>query len=372
MNNNNSSNIDAEIEKIFPSGFRLEASLRLSRNHPQVTVLFGRSGSGKTTILRCLAGLESLTGGRITYDGEVWSDGASGYLMPPQMRSVGYLFQDYALFPHLTVFENIAYGIGDVPVGERRERVKRMLQMFSLDGLEARRPAQISGGQQQRVALARTLVRNPRLLLLDEPFSALDGTTRANLYPDIKSLLQQLTIPTIMVTHDWGEALMFGDHMLVLDAGKILQTGLPSEVFAKPAHAEVARIVGVETLVRARAIGKDKDWLLLDAGGQTLWAFGPKTDAQEYIACIRGEDVILERGTPHFNDARNRLTGTVKELTPLGTLTRVVFDIGFRLVALITRAALQELALRPGDQAVVVINPAAVHLIPNSSEKAGG
>jgi molybdate transport system ATP-binding protein len=368
VNTDDASLLEARIEKTFPPGFRLDVTLRVPASGPQVTVLFGRSGSGKTTILRCLAGLESLSGGRITYGGKVWSDASRGYSMPPQMRCIGYLFQEYALFPHLTVFENIAYGIRDTPAVEQRQRVGQVLQVFSLGGLEARRPAQISGGQQQRVALARALVRQPRLLLLDEPFSALDTTTRAELYPAIKDLLRRLTIPTVIVTHDWHEALMFGDQMLVVDSGRVLQAGTPSEVFAKPAHVEVARLAGVETIVVGRAIGKDQDRLMLEIGGQTLWAMAPENAASEYTACIRGEDVLVERASSAAHGAANRLVGTVAEMTPLGTLTRVVFDVGFRLVGLITRAAIEDSALRQGQQVVVLIKPEAVHLIPCSPD----
>lgn len=363
MNRNGESILEARIEKTFSSGFRLQASLQVPTDRPTVTVLFGRSGSGKTTILRCLAGLESLTRGRITYNGEVWADGAGEYALPPQARSIGYLFQDYALFPHLTVAENIAYGIQGLPRRERRERITKMLQMLSLDEVGERRPAQISGGQQQRVALARALARRPRLLLLDEPFSALDTPTRATLYPEIKKLLQQLTIPAIMVTHDWGEALMFGDQMAVLDAGEILQTGFPTEVFTRPGHPQVAKIVGAETLVPGRVIIREEGLVLLEVAGKNLWAVDPGDQGRLYFVSVRGEEVVLEKKSAGSVSARNRLPGTVVEMVPLGVLIRVVLDVGFRLVALITRPALQELQLRTGEEAVALIKAPSVHLI---------
>src|SRR6266849_9136146 len=175
-------------------------------------------------------------------------------MAPPQARGVGYLFQDYALFPHLTVAGNIMYAIHDLDSRERRARLDEMIRLLRLEGLEDRRPAQLSGGQQQRVALARVLARRPRLLLLDEPLSALDAATRDHVRSELAQLFRTLNIPVILVTHDWVDALTLGDQMLLMSGGRVLQVGPPQEVFTRPQHPEVAAAVGVETVVAGRLI----------------------------------------------------------------------------------------------------------------------
>ena len=186
--------LSVDIEKRYPAGETIRASFTIPGSPPRVSILFGPSGAGKTTILRCLAGLEPVTRGRIRHGDEMWVDAETGVFLPPQKRSVGYLFQDYALFPHLDVGRNVGYGLGGLPHAERAARVEATCSMLGLDGLVDRKPAQLSGGQQQRVALARVLVRQPELLLLDEPFSSLDAGTREEVRSELAHLLRRLSI----------------------------------------------------------------------------------------------------------------------------------------------------------------------------------
>jgi len=354
----------ADFEKRYNGGPTIRATLRLPVGRPHVMVLFGPSGSGKTTILRCLAGLERPSRGRITFAGETWFDAETGGQAPPQTRAIGYLFQDYALFPHLTVAGNITYAIHDLDREERHARLAEMLRLLRLEGLEDRRPAQLSGGQQQRVALARVLVRRPRLLLLDEPLSALDAPTREQVRAELRGLLRGQRIPTVCVTHDWVEALALADEVAVLGGGRVLQVGPPDEVFSRPADADVAAIVGVETVLPGRVAERKDDLAALDVGKVRLWAVEPNRLGEDFFLCIRAEDVTLEIGTRPSSSARNHLSGRVTEVRPAGPVSRVAVDCGFTLTALVTRQAAQDLALKPGTPVTATVKASAVHLIP--------
>lgn len=205
-----------------------------------VTILFGPSGCGKTTLLRCLAGLCRPSRGRIAYGGVPWSDAATGLCLPPHLRDVGMHFQDLALFPWLDVAGNVGFGLSHLPARKRAERVQAALERFEIDDLARRLPATLSGGQQQRVALARTLARPCRLLLLDEPLSALDTASRARLGDRLRGAILDAGMPAIIVTHDHAEALALGDRAIAMDRGRVLRSGPVADVFARPADAHGA------------------------------------------------------------------------------------------------------------------------------------
>ena len=356
--------VTAEFEKTYDGGASIHAALHLPVGRSHVLVLFGASGAGKTTILRCLAGLERPTRGRIAFAGETWFDAEAGVQTPPQARAVGYLFQDYALFPHLTVAGNIAYALQDADRGEREARVRELFRLLRLEGLEDRRPDQLSGGQQQRVALARVLARRPRLLLLDEPLSALDAPTREQVRGELRGLLRGQRVPTVCVTHDWVEALALADEVAVLGGGRVLQVGSPDEVFSRPADAEVAAIVGVETVVPGRVVERKDDLAALDVGKARLWAVEPSGRGENFYLCIRAEDVTLEIGALPGSSARNHLAGKVMEVRPAGPVSRVAVDCGFSLTALVTRQAARDLTLKPGTPVTATVKASAVHLVP--------
>src|SRR5262249_34261002 len=227
-------------------------------------------------------------------------------------------------------------------------------------------PSELSGGQQQRVALARTLARKPRLLLLDEPLSALDVATRDHVRSELAHLLRSLGIPAIVVTHDWEDALTVGNQLIVMSGGRILQTGAPQEVFMRPQHREVAAAAGVETVVTGRIQRREAGVALLQIGSGQLVAADPGGEDLDYYVCIRGEDVTLEKGRAEQSSARNHLRGTVAEIAPAGVLMKVIVHVGFDLVALVTRQAVADLELKKGAEVYAVFKASAVHLIPKT------
>lgn len=359
------SSLSAEFEKRYPGGATVRASMERPADQFSVTILFGPSGCGKTTILRCLAGLERPERGSIRYAGETWLDAAAGVFVPPQRRGIGFLFQDYALFPHMNVAANIAHGLHDATRLEQRRRTGEMLDMLQLAGMERRYPHQLSGGEQQRVALARAIARKPRLLLLDEPLSALDAPTREQLRCELRRLLSAFAIPCFVVTHDRLEALALGDHLMVLDRGTVRQSGPLSEVFSRPIDAYVARMVGVETIMPARIVRVDDGLATLAVGdGMTqLVAVAPSVTGGDLLVCIRGEDVAIHTGDDPGGSARNHLPARVLSIDREGALVHVTLDCGFRLVAIITKQAGEELALRVGSDVIARIKAPAIHMI---------
>lgn len=355
--------LSVDIEKDYASGESIHASFRMEADPPSVLILFGPSGAGKTTILRCIAGLESITRGSVRCGEEIWAEISKGAFVAPQKRSVGYLSQDYALFPHLDVRRNVGYGLKGFSSEARAERVKTTCSMLGIDHFFDRKPEQLSGGQQQRVALARVLARHPKLLLLDEPFSSLDGVMREEVRSELAQLLRRISIPAIVVTHDWIDALALGDDMLVLSRGRALQRGSPQDVFTKPIHREVATAVGVETVAVGRVTKKESGVLNLKVGKAQLVAVDHGAVEKDCYVCIRGEDVTLERGPLVQSSARNRLSGQVTAVIPTGVLTKIILDVGFELVSLITRQAAEVLNLSSGSQVTAVFKASNVHLI---------
>ncbi|SHL08333.1 molybdenum ABC transporter ATP-binding protein [Rhodothermus profundi] len=353
-----------QIRRRYRSGFEVAAAWRQSVDPPSITVLFGPSGSGKTTLLRCLAGLERPDAGRIQLGDELWFDAACNRHMPPQRRRIGLLFQDYALFPHRTVAENIAFGLAHQPRQEQRRRVTELLQLFELEGLAHRYPHELSGGQQQRVALARALAPRPRLLLLDEPLAALDGPTRERLRRKLRRWLQTWGLPAVIVTHDWLEASTLGEHVIVLDQGRVLQQGPLNEVFSRPASTRVAGIVGVETVVPGEVLAVEGGLARVAVGSATLTAVAPAELNGRVFVCIRAEEVTLLPAPPEATSARNRLRARVVRVEPEGALVRVELDAGFPLVALVTRPSREELQLEPGRSVWALIKAPAIHLVP--------
>jgi len=350
-----------DIAKAFPGGpsLRFELDLRPAGT----TVLFGPSGSGKTTLLRMLAGLDRPDRGRIEFGKATWFDHEARVHVPPQKRRVGYVTQEPALFPHLTVLENAGFG---VPVPDRPTRVPKMLILMGVADLAGRLPHELSGGQKQRVALARAVAARPDVLLLDEPLSALDAAAREALRRDLGRFLRAVSLPTVLVTHDRAEALALGDEVALIEGGRVLQQGPIAEVFSRPASLEAARVVGVEAVVPARITGRSDGLATLDAAGVTLMALDPGTEVTEVFACIRADEVILEPGTAPTS-ARNRLAATVTAVQVESALVRVDLDCGFPLAAFITRAALRELDLSAGSKVTAMIKAPAVHLVPREA-----
>ncbi|MDF0645768.1 MAG: ABC transporter ATP-binding protein [Nitrospira sp.] len=356
--------IAIDISKTFTGRATIRARIRYPVEASTVLILFGPSGSGKTTVLRSVAGLECPEQGTIRFISRTWLDTAARVNVPPQARQIGYMAQEYALFPTYTVAGNIAYGLSHLSVSDRKRRVSEVLELLQLHGLESAMPRELSGGQQQRVALARAVAPRPQLLLLDEPLSALDAPTRLQLRGELRSLLKQLALPSIIVTHDWEEALTLGDLMAVISEGTVLQLGTPQEVFSRPADAEVAKVVGVETVVQGQVVANDNGLATVAVNGITLRGLGQGLCGAGVYVCIRAEDVVLEQAGSGMTSARNHLVGVVGEVALCGVMVQVKIDCGFPLTAMVTRGALEDLQLTPGSSVVAAIKAGAVHLIP--------
>jgi molybdate transport system ATP-binding protein len=356
--------LTADFVRRFPGGLTIRAALAVPVCRFSVTALYGPSGSGKTTVLRCVAGLDRIDDGYIRFGAETWSDTAAGVHLPPQRRGVGYLPQDYALFPHLSVAANIGYGVRGVAAAERRRRVAAMINLFGLAGLEARYTRQLSGGEQQRTALARCLVCGPRLLLLDEPLSALDAPTRDPLRRELRRRLARAAIPTLLVTHDPVEAQSLADTVVVLDGGCVRQCGPVETVFERPADTAVARIVGVETVQRGRVLSAENGRVTVGVGTARLTALFEGAMPAECHVCIRAQNVTLMNDIAP-DDGINRLSGEVRAVLPEGPMMRIEVDCGFPLAALVPRQAWLDLGAREGDRVTAQVPPQAIHLLPS-------
>ena len=353
-----------DVTKTFPGRTPISATLTYRLGPATSLVLFGPSGSGKTTILRSIAGLEWPERGTIRFISRTWLDTASNIRVSPQARQIGYMPQEYALFPTHTVEGNIAYGLGELSSVDRKRRVEEMVDLFQLGGLETAKPRELSGGQQQRVALARAIAPRPQLLLLDEPLSALDVPTRLQLRGELRSLLKQLALPSVIVTHDWTEALTLGDVIAVMGDGQVLQVGSPQEVFSRPKNADVAQIVGVETVVQGHVVDQADGLATVRVNGTMLKGLGSDAIGSSVFVCIRAEDVVLEQAGSGMTSARNHLIGKVREIIPHGVMVHVKIECGFPLVTMVTRGALEDLSLNVGSPVIAAIKAGAVHLVP--------
>ena len=271
---------------------------------PSVTVLFGPSGAGKTTVLRAVAGLDRPDAGHVRFAGEPWFDAAAGIDQPPRRRGAGVVFQEPALFPHLSVEANVGYGLFRLPRAARAARIREAAGRVGVEALLARRPAALSGGQRQRVALARALAPSPRLLLLDEPLASLDAPSREELRRDLRGVLASAGIPALLVTHDREEALALGDWLVVLAEGGVRQAGPVDEVFSRPADALVARAVGAENVLAAEVRGEDGGLVTVAVGGALLTAVrGAEADDPRAGAGLhpcRGGHARAGRGGAHL------------------------------------------------------------------------
>jgi molybdate transport system ATP-binding protein len=358
--------LTASFRRLHSPVAGVRVDLELDAGDNRVMVLFGPSGSGKTTILRCLAGLDHPQEGFIRFGEEVWFDATAGINRAPQQRRLAYVSQDYGLFPHLTVKQNIRFGM-DSAVSDAHERVETILRTVHLEGMAGRFPRQLSGGERQRVALARALARDPRLILLDEPLAALDLPLRDPMRQELRLFLRSIDVPSVVVTHDRVDALTLGDRMAVLSGGYIRQVGPVHEVFSRPVDLAVAASVGVETVMPGDIVECADGLVTVRVGASYIRAAHAAATARSVFVCIRAEDVILDTSPRGDVSARNQLTGRVTAIQPEGGVVRVTVDCGFSLSASITRPAYDELRLTEGSSVTAVVKATAVHLIPRES-----
>lgn len=341
----------------------------------ELLALVGPSGSGKSTILRTIAGLYQPTAGFIRCGDDVWFDSERNIQQPVQHRRIGFVFQDYALFPHLTAAQNVITALGHLDAGLRRPRAHELLERVNLKGLEARYPDSLSGGQRQRVALARALAREPEILLLDEPFSAVDQVTRQKLQQELAMLRRNINIPILLVTHDLDEATKLADRLYVLHRGQTLQNGKPAEVMRHPDNALVARLMGHSNIFTAKIESHDRGlgktfigWRGIRLESQLSEDFEPGAEVDWVIH--PAHLIMHRRGRPSLGERENPVLGIVTELLELGELSMVKLELSgddssFLSFTVSTHSASRNnLAL--GVEAGVSLLAEGIHLMPKS------
>lgn len=338
----------------------LEVSLEVAAG--RCLALAGPSGAGKTTILRLLAGIARPDRGWITRDGAVWADTERSVFLAPDRRGCGYVFQDYALFPHLSAWRNVAYGLGRAPRRQRRARALDLLERFGIEHLAEARPPTLSGGERQRVALARALAPSPSVLLLDEPLAALDARARASAGRELAAILHALEVPAVIVTHDFNEAAMLGDEVGVIDGGRIIQRGSASELAAAPASAFVADFTGAVVMTgTAQPAAGDLTLVALDGGGEVTTT--EQGEGRVALSVYPWEITVRQPPAVADESAQNHLTARVVSVTRIGNRVRVGLAAGQPLVAEVTGKAAEELELAVGHEVVAVFKATATRLV---------
>lgn len=345
----------------------------------ELLALVGPSGAGKTAMLRAIAGLTRPQRGRIAIGGELWCDTATGTFLPPQRRHVGLVFQNYALMPHLSALENVALAMLELPPAQRLARAAHWLEHVRLSAdQQSRRPARLSGGQQQRVAVARALAREPRLLLLDEPFSAVDQMNRQGMYRLLADLRRELGIPIVLVTHDLTEARLLADRLVVIDAGQVLQQGTPATIHRAPRNARVADLVGIHNRFHGRWLGPSErpGWGRLrwtpdgqDVPGAPLLTVRDKgriPPGQPVAWVIPGDGIALADAAPNEREGFAQFAATVVDARHLGeiTLATLALDAVPGAPLMLTLSGPQRAGVAAGDRFTVSLELALVHVMP--------
>jgi molybdate transport system ATP-binding protein len=367
----------AQLNVNLQDGAPFPLNVQLSCAAGEILALVGPSGSGKSRVLRCIAGLYRPKHGKITFGDVVWYDAANSVNRSPQQRQIGIVFQNYALFPHLSAIKNVMEALGDRPYSERCARAAELLNLVNLGGLANRKPTTLSGGQQQRVAVARALARDPNVLLLDEPFSAVDKATRQRLYRELTDLRRQLRMPVVLVTHDLDEAALLADRLCILHHGKTLQEGPPFDVMVKPATPEIARLVGLKNTFEGRVIEHEvnNNRTFLGWGTYTLVTSHQPNflEGSTITWTIPNAQVILHRpDRPSRGENENPVSGIIVEFVPLGDQTNVAIAVdgvsGLRLFMNVPTHVAQRNDLAVNKRISVSLLATGIHLIPLSDD----
>ena len=358
-------NLSARIQKRLSENFALDVELSAPAG---ISMLFGASGSGKTTLLRCVAGLLRPDRGLIQIGEEILFDSGSAVDVPTAQRNVGFVFQNLSLFPHLTVSRNIQYGLHKLGQEQMRQRTEQILEAFRIPGLRNRKPNEISGGERQRVALARTLVTNPRVLLLDEPLSALDRRTQSQIIEDLRVWNASHGIPILYVTHSRRELFALGEQVIVLQDGKILSHGTPQEVLDEPVRESLAQLAGFENFFDAKVLS-------VNAGSGTMHCrlAGADTELEVPLSkvqaggmvriAIRAGDILIAAELPRALSARNILPGRIRSWRREYAKVIAEIDAGRDFEVHLTPSACESLRLAVDQQVWLVIKTHSCHLV---------
>jgi molybdenum ABC transporter ATP-binding protein len=358
--------LDVRFQKTFRSNgdaFSLDVAFTARGGF---TVLFGPSGAGKTSALRAIAGILAPETGKIQLDGRTYFDSASGTNVPIQQRRVGYVFQEYLLFPHLTAEQNVAYGLRSKAAGAGRQHPAELLELMGVSYAARRYPRELSGGEQQRVALARALASAPALMLLDEPLSAVDASTRARLLDEIVALQRRSAIPFLYVTHSPADAVRAADEVLLMENGRVIESGPPIEVFNAPRSVAAVRAVGEENILLAEVTEHHlpEGITFLQAGPCRFVAPYNGLPAGTRITLgIRSDDIIVSCERPSRTSARNVLPGTLKEILRDRERVDLVVACGVDMKVRVTPQAVAALELRPGSEVYLLIKASSCHLL---------
>jgi len=330
-------------------------NINLDVKEREYFTVLGPTGAGKTLMLELIAGFHRPD------LGEIWINDKNMTDVPPEQRRVGFVYQDYSLFPHLNVEENVKFGLRlkKIPKPEIDKKMRRAMSLLGLAHLSKRLPKTLSGGEQQKVALARAIVLDPDVLLLDEPLSALDAQTQEKLRGELKDFHEKSGITTIHVTHDHVEAILLGDRIGILSDGKLIQVGKPDEIFRKPKSEFVAKFVGVENIFSGKSKLK-KGLARIDIGNLLIEAVTQKEGKVK--VCIRPEDILLSK-RPIKSSGRNMLKGKITEISDRGTTVRLKVDVGRELVVIITKRSFLDMKLKIGSGVYVAFKASSIHVI---------
>jgi molybdate transport system ATP-binding protein len=365
LNSVNTSGLSARIRKRMESDFTLDVAFDVG---PGITILFGASGAGKTTLLNCIAGLQTPDEGRVSVGDRVFFDRDQELNFPVQRRSIGYVFQDLALFPHLNAEENIAYGFASLNRNVRRKRAAAILESFRISHLSAHRPGEISGGERQRVALARALVTNPCLLLLDEPLAALDAATKGKIIDDLRAWNNAHRVPILYVTHSHEEVFALGERVLAIENGRIVAQGTPHEVMSAPRQETVAQLAGFENIFDAEVVAahEDRGTMTCRIGGSKVELETPLVRAEigsTMRVGIRAGDILLATVQPQGLSARNIIPGRIISLEQRDVIVTARVDCGVEMNVHLTLAARDSLELRDGREVWLIVKTHACYLM---------
>lgn len=355
------------LERSHPGSppFVLEVSMQVP---PGITILFGPSGAGKSTVLDCIAGLQRPDVGRIAAGDEVLFDSDGGVNCPPQSRRIAYVFQTLALFPHLTAEQNVAYGLNHLPAKERSSRVAGILEAFRVNKLRARKPGEISGGERQRIALARSLVTNPCVLLLDEPLTGLDAPLKEAIIDDLHSWNAAESIPILYVTHSREEVDALGERVIAMDHGRIMGAGTPIEVLDAPRRKRLAQAAGFENLLGGTVVElRDADGVmrvrLSGSDCELEVPLGHAEPGDKIHVAIRAGDILLATAKPENLSARNVIEGRLTAMESRAALVRARVDCGAEFVVHLTPGAVRTLELAVGRRVWLVLKTHSCHFV---------